>query len=269
MGQFLEAALALPTVLYTALVAVSLGYWGLVIVGAADLNPFDGAEGAIKGGVEGALKGTVEGAVKGGAEAIKALAADGADAAGAIKGAGALADLLGFLGLRQVPITISFSLFSLFGWTLSYFTRFLLDPALPGWLSALVAVGASLVGGLALTGALTRPLAGLFSTKAAAGGQSLVGRTATVTIDVDDKGGQAEIAADNIILSARCAPGLRIRRGDEVVILEVDGQGVGVVEPLQALVPSEQDAFARAAAAAAPVNPSPQPADQAAEQKKS
>lgn len=264
MEQFLEAALALPTLVYTALVAVSLGYWGLVIVGAADLNPFDGAEGAIKGGIEGVVKGGVEGAVKGGAEAVKALAGDGADVAGAVKGAGALTDLLAFLGLRQVPITISFSLFSLFGWTLSYFTRFLLDPVLPGALSGLVALAGSVLGGLALTAAVTRPLSGLFADKATAGGQSLVGRTAIVTIDVDERGGQAEIHADNVILSARCPAGMRLARGVEVVILEMDEHGVALLEPLQALLPSEQDAFARAQAAA-PAAPTPtsQPAEAA------
>lgn len=254
MEQLLEAVLALPTVVYTALVAVSLGYWALVIVGAADLNPFDGAEGAVKGGVEGA--------VKGGAEAVKALAGDASDAAGAVKGAGALTELLGFLGLRKVPITISFSLFSLFGWTLSYFTRYLLDPVLPDVVSALAAVATSMVGGLALTGAITRPLSRVFTDKATAGGQALVGRAAIVTIEVDERGGQAEIAADNVIMSARCAPGLQIPRGTEVVVLEVDEHGVTLVEPLQALLPSEQDAFARAAAS--PVQPADQPAEQPA-----
>lgn len=239
MQQLLEAVLALPTVVYTALVVVSLGYWGLVIVGAADLNPFDGAEGAVKGGVEGA--------VKGGAEAVKALAADVGDATGAVKGASSLGELLGFLGLRQVPITISFSLFSLLGFTLSYFTRLLLDPVLPGALAALAALATSVLGGLALTGAVTRPLARLFEDKATAGGQALVGRAAIVTIEVDERGGQAEIAADNVIVSARCAPGLRIERGIEVVILDVDDNGIAEVEPLQAMVPSGQDAFARAA----------------------
>ncbi|OGQ14167.1 MAG: hypothetical protein A2138_27855 [Deltaproteobacteria bacterium RBG_16_71_12] len=241
MQQLLEALLALPTVVYAALVAVSLGYWGLVIVGAADLNPFDGAEGAVKGGVEGA--------VKGGAEAVKALAADAGDAAGAVKGASALSDLLAFLGLRQVPVTISFTLFSLLGFTLSYFTRFLLDPHLPGVLSALAALGTSLFGGLMLTGAVTRPLAKLFEDKATAGGQALVGRAATVTIEVDERSGQVEIAADGVILSARSAPGVQAKRGDEVVILEMDDDGVALVEPLRVLVPRGQDAFERAARA--------------------
>ncbi|MBI1944853.1 MAG: hypothetical protein HYS27_04110 [Deltaproteobacteria bacterium] len=247
MQQFLEAVLALPTVVYAALVAASLGYWALVIVGAADLNPFDGAEGAVKGAVEGAVKGAVEGAVKGGAEAVKALAGDGGDAAGAVKGASALGEVLAFLGLRQVPITISFSLFSLLGFTLSYFTRFLLDPHLPGVLSALAALGASAVGGLALTGVVTRPLAQLFEDKAPAGGQAHVGRAAIVTIEVDERGGQIEIAADNVILSARAAPGAQLARGEEIVILEMDEHGVALVEPLRVLVPRDQDAFARAA----------------------
>ncbi|MCC7071053.1 MAG: DUF1449 family protein [Deltaproteobacteria bacterium] len=249
MQQLLDALLAFPTVAYAALTALSLGYWGLVIIGAADLNPFDGAEGAVKGGVEGA--------VKGGAEAVKALAGDGADVVGAVKGAGALTELLGFLGLRQVPITISFSLFSLVGFTLSYFTRYLLDPHLPSLLSSLVALAVSLVGGLALTGVVTRPLAKLFEDKAEAGGAALVGRAALVTIDVDERSGQVEIAADNVIVSARAAPGVVVKRGEEIVIVEMDEHGVALVEPLRGLAPSEQDAFAHAARVA-PANTSDQ-----------
>ncbi len=243
MQQLLDALLAFPTVAFVALTALSLCYWGLVIVGAADLNPFDGAEGAVKGGVEGA--------VKGGAEAVKALTGDGADAAGAVKGAGALAEVLAFLGLRQVPVTISFSLFSLFGFTLSYFTRYLLDPLLPGALSTLAALGASMVGGVALTGVVTRPLARFFEDKAPAGGQALVGRAAVVTIEVDERSGQVEIAVDNVIVSARSAPGVAIKRGEEIVIVEMDEHGVALVEPLRALAAPGNDAFADAARVAA------------------
>lgn len=262
MQQLLDALLAFPTVAYAALTALSLGYWGLVIVGAADLNPFDGAEGAVKGGVEGA--------VKGGAEAVKALAGDAGEAVGAVKGASALTEVLGFLGLRQVPVTISFSLFSLFGFTLSYFTRFLLDPQLPSTVSALAALGVSLVGGLALTGAITRPLAALFQDKATAGGQALVGRAAVVTIEVDERGGQVEIAADNVIVSARAAPGVALKRGDEIVIIEMDDAGVALVEPLPGLTPPAHDAFAHAARAAATSSSDhPVTADAVVDQKKS
>lgn len=233
MGQLLDAVLSLPTVIFAGMGALSLLYWGLVIVGAADLNPFDGAEGAVKGGVEGA--------VKGGAEALKAVTGgEAADAAGAVKGAAGAADVLGFLGLRKVPITISFSLFSIFGFAISYFTRYALD-FLPGVIAGVVALGAAVVGGLAATGVVTRPLGKIFEEKAPEGGAGLVGRTAIVTVEVDAAGGQAEITAQNIILSARCTTGARLPRGAEVVILEYGDDGVYVVEPLGVLLPAPGD----------------------------
>src|SRR5688572_7930097 len=56
MQEFLQNLLQLPTLFFSAGLAISLLYWLLIIIGAADLNPFDGAEGALKGGVEGAMK---------------------------------------------------------------------------------------------------------------------------------------------------------------------------------------------------------------------
>ena len=62
MTELFHALLAFPTIAFTACLGLALLYWVMVIVGAADLNPFDGAEGAAKGAVEGAVKGVAESA---------------------------------------------------------------------------------------------------------------------------------------------------------------------------------------------------------------
>lgn len=236
MQEFLQHLMQLPTLFFTAMLGISLLYWLLIIVGAADLNPFDGAEGAIKGGVEGAAKGAVEGAVKsvtGGAGGV----AEHADGAAAVK-ASAFQEALAFLGLTKVPVTISFSLFSLFAWFIAYATRFALDPILPNVLSALAATGASIFGGLAVTSFITKPLSGLFKESYRPGGKGLIGRTVKVTTEiVDATRGQGEIddGAGGITVTIRCEKG-SLKRGDECVILEADPEaGLYWVEPVGSL----------------------------------
>lgn len=240
MTEFLSALLAFPTVAFTALLGVSLLYWVLVIVGAADLNPFDGAEGAVKGAVEGAVKGVVEGAVEGVADTV-------GEGANAVKGVSALTEALAWLGLTKVPLTISLSAFSLAGWFLSFAARHVLDPLLPGALSALAATVVSLVGGVLLASLAVRPLGTVFHDKERAGGHAHRGKTVRVTTErVDETSGQAELedGGGGLTLNVRSAPGNQLKRGDEAVIMDVDEkEGIYFVEPLRSVLPSTQDAF--------------------------
>lgn len=239
MQDFLHALLQFPTVFFSGLLALSLLYWVLIIVGAADLNPFDGLDGA-----DGAVKGAVEGAVKGAAHGLT-------EGAGAVKGVSAVAELLSFFGLTRVPVTISFSLFSLFGWFLSLSTRHALDGILPGLLAGLAAGAVGLVGGLGITGVLTRPLAGLFKEGPSARSDSLVGKVVTISTERADHGfGQGEIdnGAGGITVSVRTAPGVTLKRGDEALIVEVDpASGLYHVEPHKDVLRDEKAAFEAAA----------------------
>jgi hypothetical protein len=234
MQEFLQNLLQLPTLFFGAGLAISVLYWLLIIIGAADLNPFDGAEGALKGGVEGAAKGVAEG-IGEGASAVKASF---------------LTEALSFLGLTKVPVTISFSLFSLFAWFLSYATRHALDPILPNVLSALAATGVAVVGGFGITSLMTKPLSGLFKEKHRPGGKGLVGRTVRITTEVvDATRGQGEVddGAGGITVSIRCESGT-LKRGDEAVILEAEPEaGLYWVEPLNTLFTNDPAALAKPA----------------------
>jgi hypothetical protein len=74
-----------------------------------------------------------------------------------------------------------------------------------------------------------------------AGGEALVGKTCRVTIAVDDRGGQARV--DEVIVAVR-AQGITIAAGEEAVIVERGADGVFLLEPLRAHLPSERDTFA-------------------------
>ena len=224
MTGFFEIITAFPTVFFAGLSVLSLAYWSLVILGAADLDALDGVAGHHDGVIEGAVD-AITGAAKGGTSMVgEALAA---------------------LGFTKVPLTVSVSLFALIGFFLSVSTRSLLDPVLPAILSGLVAAVVAVVGAAATTSLATRPLRGLFveGGQTRKGGQDLLGRTCTITIDVDDRGGQARVDAE-IIVQVR-AVGQQLARGTEAVIMDRGEDGVFVVEPVAAVLPTTNDAFAR------------------------
>lgn len=222
--------MAFPTVLYVALSLVSILYWLLVIVGAADLDALDAVAGKAEGVADSALD-AVAGAAKGGSHA--------------------LSEALAAMGLTKVPITVSLTIFGFAGFFLSVSTAHLLGPLLPSFLTGLAALVVSAVGAGAVTSVAVRPLASLFadSSTTRAGGRALLGRSVVITIDADDHSGQAR--TDNeAIVSVRCTPGQTIARGEEAVLMDVTDDGVFIVEPIRLVMPSTADAFAALAASA-------------------
>jgi hypothetical protein len=226
-----DLVISFPTVVYVALSLVCSLYWTLVIVGAADIDSLDAAAGKVSA-VDGAVSG-----LKGGTHA--------------------LGDALAAAGLAKVPLTASLTLFGLFGAFVSLSTTYLLGPVLPSVLTALVATVCSVVGAGLLTAIAVRPLAGLFadgeSTKA--GGRAMIGRSVTVTIDADDHSGQAR-TDDEGIVSVRCAPGQRLARGEEAILMDVGADGVFLIEATRLVLPSTADAFAALASSSAAVSSS-------------
>ncbi|MEL7370031.1 MAG: glycine zipper family protein, partial [Myxococcota bacterium] len=79
MALFLQQIMAMPTVVFTALLGIVIVYWLFVVIGALDVDMIDvgadldgiaegAAEGAMEGAAEGAMEGATEGAMEGAAE---------------------------------------------------------------------------------------------------------------------------------------------------------------------------------------------------------
>ena len=232
MEGLLALITAFPTALFAALAVVCLAYWVLVLVGAADVDVGGGHDHAVEA-VAGALKG-LAGAAKG--------------VAGAAKGGGGIVgEALASLGLSRVPITITLTMFSLTGFFVSAVASAALHGLLPPSVGAFVAFVVAAAGGLGAASLSARALARLFvDGPVEAGGDALVGKTCRITIAVDDTGGQARV--DEVVVGVR-AVGTSIAAGEEAVIVDRADDGVFVVEPLRAHLPSEHDAFARLEAA--------------------
>lgn len=252
----LTIAASFPTLFFTVLLGISLVYWVFVLVGAVDLEgggAADGLAGAGKGAVEGAMKGAFEGAAKGVLEggvkgvlegkgaALEALdakagAGDGFD----VPDGGVLATLVSALRLKDAPITVVLSFFSLFGWTLSGLAMLTLTPmvSLPTWALGIPVLIGSAVASLVLTSLVVRPLAPLFATRHAKRHVHLVGRVAVVSTGrVDTTFGQAtlEDGGAGLIIQVRADPSLGLKRGDRCLVTEEEN-GVFRVEPMTDLL---------------------------------
>ncbi|MFT7580488.1 MAG: hypothetical protein ACI9MR_002159 [Myxococcota bacterium] len=243
MDAFWTEIFEFPTGVFTVFLGISLLYWIVFLFGAVDLDALGGAEGgldgALDGGLDGALDGGLDGALDGGLDGALDGGLDSAD--GAIEGAGeAGAGFLGFLRLRSVPITVSFSFFSLFGWMLSYFSMSLLSPELSPGLAMTVAGAAGLFGGLGLTSLGIRPLAPIFADNPGRSHADLIGEVVVLTTGrVDGKFGQGMCLMDGveILVDIRNPDTNALKRGDKAVIIDHDEtHHTFVVEPADALL---------------------------------
>ena len=169
MISFIDAALAYPTMIYTALLGLVLFYWLLALVGLVDF-------------------------AAGGLEIEADLQAD-AD----VSDLGTLAGYLVALGINGVPFSIVVSLMVLLSWLFSCLLGMWLLPLVPTALLSAVAGTAVLLLcpllALPITARLIRPMRGLFVTHNAMSNQELVGCTCKVlTGRVDEKFGRAEVS---------------------------------------------------------------------------
>jgi hypothetical protein len=269
MEALTTVLLGFPTVIYTVMLGVCLLYWLFIVIGAVDLDFLGGsdgalegaakgvAEGAIKGVMEGAFKGVAEGAIKGVAEgAIKGVSEGAADAVGRGDGHGLDADtspagIFSWLRLRSAPVTVTLTVFTIFGFLTSALAVQALER--PGTLLGLGVLVASAVASLLLTSVAVRPLAPIFATNLAKGHRDLVGRVCVVSTGrVDTRFGQAtlEDGGAGLILQVR-SDANELRRGDRVLIIGWNAEREGFeVEPMEPLEGTNQRIAAPGAKAA-------------------
>jgi hypothetical protein len=204
VGEFLDVALRFPTVLFTFLLVVVIGYWLLVGFGAVDLDADPGG-------------------------AVESLGADGGDATGAT----GLAGVLNGLGLGGVPVSVAVSLLIATAWFVSLAGGALLAglTAEP-WVWVLVSVGvlaAAVVLAWLVAWLLMLPLRHFFPLGPQSSRHDFVGavcviRTGTVTTTF----GQAEVTStdgSSAVIQVRKAGDDPLRAGSRAVIYDYDVKG--------------------------------------------
>ncbi len=192
MILFLSTALAFPTLLYSVLLAFCALYWLIAATGAIDTDALDGL-----------------------------LATDGDSSEPSVA-----AGMLAKLGLSGVPLMLVLTVLAFTGWVLTYFVHLLVLRHLPDSLRLIAGIGTAVVAllpGIFLTSLLLRPVAKLINRLRPPDPPTLLGRAGTVISPfVDAENGRAEIAdgGAGLILQVRTQPGLRLSRGDRIVLIE-------------------------------------------------
>ncbi|HEY5804275.1 MAG TPA: hypothetical protein VIT90_11330 [Lysobacter sp.] len=198
MNAFLQTCLTFPTLLYSIVLAVCVGYWALAATGLVDADGPDGLLGA------------------------------DADSDGEAAG---VAAMLAKLGLAGVPVMVVATVLGFIGWLGTYFVQLLVLQHLPGALRVVVGIAvavAMLVPGLFATSLLLRPLSRLLLKLRPPADPSILGRTATVSTPSVDAGyGRATVedGGAGLVLQVRHHESGRFKRGDRVVLIEyIDAQ---------------------------------------------
>jgi hypothetical protein len=242
MQEFLNIALGFPTVIWTALMGLVLAYWLFVILGALDLDLLEidldlDLDADFDADLDFDLDADIDADIDADVDVDADADVDGATAPGA------LARVAVALGIGKVPVTILFSLFTLSGWTLSYFGVLYLSALLgPATVRPLV-LGVAIVLSVPLMGALAHPLKGFFDTTTRRAGAELIGKVCVVTTgSVDDSFGQArmEDGGAGLLLRVRCESDNALGRGREALIIGHDREAdVYYVEPYQQFLASD------------------------------
>ncbi len=214
MSEFFEIVFGLPTILFTAALAISLGFFLITF-----------------------LFGVGEG---GGSDFDVELDAGGPDAGGS-DGAdgdstGALAGLLQAANLHILPLALTFAIVSLVGWFISAVCTLLLtSDNSPNFAASLAFVLTGLAGGIFVAGRVGNLLSPIFVPAVHVKRRDLIGRLCTVqTGRVDRNFGQAEVVdgeRSTHLIQVRCEIDNDLRSGMRALIVDVDDDGRFIVSP--------------------------------------
>jgi len=139
----------------------------------------------------------------------------------------AISGLIMKFGLHGVPITITLSILSLFGWFISYYGMYFLGDYFGAGLLqhvyGLIVFLVALVLSLKITSMIINPLRPLFKKMEQSTEKMVLGQVAVVrTSRVDEGFGEAtlEDGGAGLILKVRTGAGDKFSKGDRVVLLE-------------------------------------------------
>ena len=204
MGVFYDTVLTFPALLFSGLLIVVLMYWLLVILGALDMGGGSDADVDVDADVDADVD------------------VDGADGF-------SVGNALAAAGLGGGPVSISFSLLTLFGWMLSvpltYALRLVLPDFLLQFLAGVVALLIVLWLALMLTRVGVKPLRSLFNEAVTKSGDKLLGQVCLVTTGkVNESFGQASYddGGAGLLLSVRANTPNTLKRGSKAVIVSYD-----------------------------------------------
>lgn len=230
MEEFVRIALTFPPVLFSFMLIVVVVYWIFMVLGVLDLDLFDFD---VDLDLDVDLDIATDAGLEGAAESAQ----------------GIFAAIFSALSIGRVPVTISFSIFTLFGWAMSFAGVFHLENTVGeplGWLVKTGVFAATFILSLVIAGTVVRPMRGLFETTTRRGQDTLIGQLVRVSTGrVDSKFGQAtlEDGGAGLILSIRCDDTENnLQRGQQALIVGYDEpSNIYYVEPYDNFLPPKSN----------------------------
>lgn len=214
VGRLIEVSLGFPTVIFTTLLLIALGYWVIAAFsGNIDLE-IDADVGDV------------------GAD-IGDAGADG----GSADGGGFLSTILQSFDLHHMPITVVVTVIALIGWATSGIATTLTTSSggSAGMLVGIFIALGAFVFSVFMAGRVGRLLRPFFVAALPVRRADLIGRICTVrTGRVDRSFGQAEVddaESGNHTIQVRCNIENELSAGSQALIVDVDKEGRFVVSP--------------------------------------
>ncbi len=200
MDPFYQNISSFPTAIFTFFLLLCVFFWAVAVLGLVDVSFLDVAE--IDGGM---LDMDGEGTT----------IPDG------------IAGIILKLGLNGVPVTIVISFISLFGWFISYYLVYFIEPLVPIDLAMFVVnvviFFASLLLAVFITAQAIKPLRKLFKNMQKHTSKVILGQSVIVrTSRVDSGFGEAvlEDGGAGLILKVRSDDGVTFEKGEELILFE-------------------------------------------------
>ncbi len=197
MNPFHQTVTSFPTVIYSALLLICMLYWVIAVLGLVDLDILD-------------------------------MDYDGdIDSVDSVEAQNGIAGLLLKFGLGGVPLTITLSLISLFGWLLCYYASYFASQYLPTTLLNIIAsivifFVASYISVL-ITAQIIKPLRKLFAKLDIDETKHILGQIVIVRSAVVNKDRGEAFMNDGgagLLLNVRATANNEFKKGDEVVVIE-------------------------------------------------
>jgi len=231
MREFLQLIFSPGMLLYTSLLIIVVCFWAITLLGMLDIHflDFDFLHGHDVGDI--------------GHDVGDAGGVDGHDMGDVSHDVGdvsLLQNVLGFLNIGTVPVTIVISFLVFFMWVLAFignaYVGKLIGAVMPPILMGLVVLAISFVLALYMTALATRPFRKLFIVETRHGAQFLVGSICIVTsTKVTGDFGTAEVKqrGSPLNLDIVCEDANELKRGGEAVIVSYDtARNLYTVRPL-------------------------------------
>lgn len=234
MSELLSISLAFPTAVFTALLVICALFWIVSMISGVGFDSLD-----LDADFDADIDADFDADFDADVDADFDADVDAGDAAGV-----SFLQLLAFVGIGKVPLSMWGTVFAFWGWVLSaLIVSVVQDVATLNLLTSLGVLAVATAVTLPITGLVVSPLAMLFEVSSGYDSrEQIIGGVCEVRSGrVDGDFGQArfETQGAELVISIRCAEPNELGRGDQALIIDyIEDDNTYFVEPMENLMGS-------------------------------